>query len=80
MANLCVNGCVCVCMSVSVCVCAGVSYNYYADSRSLCYSVTCYENSNNFIKIEFLAWIDGSMCAESNDASCVKNFDLRWPI
>ena len=62
-----------------------ISYNYYADSRSLCYSVTCYESSNYFVILyiiqkNFLAWIDGSMCAESNDASCVKNFDLRWPM
>ena len=63
MVNLCVHECECVCMGVCVCACVYYyKHYYYADSRSLCYSVTCYENSNYFIKIEFLAWIDSSMC------------------
>ena len=34
--------------------------------------MTCYEkrdHSGYFIEIEFLAWIDSSMCAESNGAT-----------
>ena len=42
--------------------------------------VTCYEkrdHSGYFIKIEFLAWIDSSMCAESNGAGFMKNIDHK---
>ena len=40
-------------------------------------NVTCSEkrdHSGYFIKIEFLAWIDSSMCAESNGASFMKKY------
>ena len=39
--------------------------------------VTCYEkrdHSGYFIKIEFLAWIDSSMFAESNGADFMKKY------
>ena len=39
--------------------------------------VTCYEKRDHlgyFIKIEFLAWIDSSMCAESNGAIFMKKY------
>ena len=49
---------------------------------------TCmYKNGHNSIKIEFLAWIDSFMCAESNGASFMKkNIDyiqvkyLEWSL
>jgi hypothetical protein len=39
--------------------------------------VTCYEKRDRwgfFKKIEFLAWIDSSVCAESNVASFMKKY------
>ena len=45
----------------------------------LLYYVTCSEkrdHSGYFIKIEFLAWIDSFMCAESNGASFMKKISI----
>ena len=43
-------------------------------------NVTCSEkrdHSGYFIKIEFLAWIDSSVCAESNGACFMKNINHK---
>ena len=41
--------------------------------------VTGYEKMDQFFKkIEFLAWIDSSMCAESSGASFMKNIHHKW--
>ena len=48
--------------------------------------VTCSEkrdHSGYFIKIEFLAWIDSFVCAESNGASFMKKYQSQvelWPF
>ena len=41
--------------------------------------MTCSEkrdHSGYFLKIEFLAWIDSSVCTESNGASFIKKLEL----
>ncbi|MCG8625417.1 MAG: hypothetical protein MJE68_25895 [Proteobacteria bacterium] len=43
--------------------------------------MTCYEKRDHspgyFIKIEFLAWIDSSMFAETSGAGFMKNIDHK---
>ena len=36
--------------------------------------MTCLDHSGYLIKIEFLAWIDSSVCAESNGANFIKKY------
>ena len=45
--------------------------------------MTCSEKRDHLgyfikIEIEFLAWIDSSVCTESNSANVVKNIDHKW--
>ena len=54
--------------------------------QSILQNVTCSEkrdHSGYYIKIEFLAWIDSFMCAESNGTSFMRKYRSQvelWPF